>query len=158
MAEWGRISLRISLCWRFPPSSSALGFSGSSWGFSLGFISSHSLTPHTHGFSREIVPGSVFMKAASSSGRFFRSRHRTSVFSVHPTDPPPLSVHLLRVGRAVLSRTEQPRLQSPQDPGATWGEDLDSNPIKPSCCSRRESKSLGNDDGRQSAPEGVTAR
>ena len=41
-----------------------------------------------------------------SSDRTFRSRHRTSVFSVHPTDPPLFVWSLAgEVGRVVLSRT-----------------------------------------------------
>jgi hypothetical protein len=47
------------------------------------------------------------MRAVSSPDRIFRSRHRTSVFSVHPTDPPLFLWSLAgEVGRAVLSRTK----------------------------------------------------
>ena len=50
--------------------------------------------PPTHDFILKIILGSILMRAVPSSDRIFRSRHRTSEFSVHTTDPSLLSDHL----------------------------------------------------------------
>ena len=55
------------------------------------------LLPSTHEFSWQILLDlldSIWMRAVSSSDRIFALGHRTSVFSVHPADPPLLSDHL----------------------------------------------------------------
>ena len=75
------------------------------------FISYHSQLGIALGLAlaRQILLDPIRMRAVSSSDRIFCSRHRTSVFSVHPTDLLFWGAFFVgslagEVGRAVLSR------------------------------------------------------